>query len=140
MDTPTKEYTFETSMIIILAMITLYMLFEGIKHENSIVFGHAASFTTLVGLAISGFEFISESTQLLSFRQEMFFYAVLPPIVFASGFNMYRSKFFQNINNVVLFGVVSTFVCFSLFSAVVIWYASNHTMTQSVWDPESQSW
>lgn len=62
MDPTTKEYAFETSLIIILAMITLYMLFEGIQHENKIVFGHAASFTTLVGLAISGIEFIGEST------------------------------------------------------------------------------
>ena len=60
--------------------------------------------------------------------------------MFASGFNMYRNKFFQNINNVVLFGVFSTFVCFMMFSAVVIWYSSNYLMTQSVWDPQSQSW
>lgn len=59
----------------------------------------------------------------------MFFYAVLPLIVFASGFNMYRQKFFQNIHNVVLFGIFSTLVCFTLFSGLVIWYANNFAMT-----------
>jgi NhaP-type Na+/H+ or K+/H+ antiporter len=59
----------------------------------------------------------------------MFFYAILPSIVFASGFNMYRNKFFQNIHNVVLFGIFSTFVCFALFSGSVIWYANNFEMT-----------
>ncbi len=65
MDTSTnteEEHGFGASLVIILVMITLYMLFEGMKHEKKMVFGHAASFTTLVGLAISGLEFVSEST------------------------------------------------------------------------------
>ena len=140
MDTSVEEHGFGASLVIILGMITLYMLFEGIKHERKMVFGHPASYTTLVGLAISGAEFVSESTQLLSFRQEMFFYAVLPSIVFASGFNMYRQKFFQNIHNVVLFGVCSTFVCFSLFAGSLIWWTQNFSLTQAVWDSSSQSW
>ena len=42
----------------------------------------------------------------MRFDDNLFFYFILPPIVFASGFNMYRKKFFANIANILLFGVV----------------------------------
>ena len=58
---------------------------------------------------------MGEFSEIMAFNDDLFFYFVLPPIVFASGFNMYRKKFFGNIQNIILFGVVSTFVTFALF-------------------------
>ena len=129
------------SLIIVFFMITLYMLIDGIKHEKKIIFGHEAAFVTLFGMLVSGLELVSESSsQILSFNQEFFFYAVLPFIVFASGFNMYRSNFFSNINNIMLFGICSTVVCFTVFSTATLLYAKNYTLSQSIWDPETQTW
>lgn len=141
MDKEVSDHSYMLSLIIVFCMITLYMLIDGIKHEKKIIFGHEASFVTLFGMLVSGLELVSESsTQILTFNQEFFFYAVMPFIVFASGFNMYRSNFFANINNIMLFGICSTVVCFAFFSTATLLYAKNYTLTQSIWDPETQAW
>ena len=70
---------------------------------------------------------MTDSNQILDplkFDDETFFYFLLPPIVFASGFNMQRGNFFKNFKTVMLFGVIGTFVAFFSFSAMTI-YAKN---------------
>jgi solute carrier family 9 (sodium/hydrogen exchanger), member 6/7 len=88
----------------------------------------------MIGLSISGYELLikgnREFSKMMSFNDNLFFYAVLPPIVFASGFNMMRNKFFANIQNVLLFGVIGTFIAFFSFSIMTILYTKDRTMTQ----------
>ena len=106
-------------------MLILYMAFEAFKHKHHIRFGHEASLVTLVGFGISlGFVFAGkgEFAELMSFSDDLFFYFCLPPIVFASGFNMQRKKFFQNIGNIVLFGLIGTIIAFISFSGMTILY------------------
>ena len=50
------------------------------------------------------------------FKPSLFFDAILPPIVFNAGFNMKRKKFFQNLGNILMFGLAVTLVCFILYS------------------------
>ena len=57
---------------------------------------------------------------MMKFDDITFFYFCLPPIVFASGFNMQRGDFFENISNVILLGVFGTFVAFGTFSFMTI--------------------
>jgi len=61
-----------------------------------------------------------EVTTLLKFSDNTFFFVCLPPIVFASGFNMQRGNFFANIKNILILGVLSTFVCFGIFSILTV--------------------
>lgn len=56
----------------------------------------------------------------MAFNDDLFFYFVLPPIIFSQGFNMYRKRFFDNIGNIVLFGVFGTFTTFAVFAACTI--------------------
>ena len=63
----------------------------------------------------------SEISHLLKFNDKTFFFVCLPPIVFASGFNMQRGNFFSNIKNILIFGCISTFVCFFVFSVLTIY-------------------
>ena len=62
-----------------------------------------------------------EMVGLLRFRDETFFFFCLPPIVFASGFNMKRGNFFANLKNILLFGILGTFVAFTSFSLMTIY-------------------
>ena len=73
----------------------------------------------------------------MAFNDDLFFYFVLPPIVFASGFNMYRKKFFSNIRNITLFGVFGTFVTFAGFSGMTYAALKYITFTQTQIDPET---
>jgi hypothetical protein len=63
----TEETRFAASIIIILGMLCAYMIFEAQKHSKGFVFGHEASFVTLLGLIISGLEMVNHSKSLLAF-------------------------------------------------------------------------
>ena len=58
--------------------------------------------------------------EVVEFNDNLFFYFFLPPLVFASGFNMKRKKFFENISNIMLFGVGGTIVTFAVFSILTL--------------------
>lgn len=73
----------------------------------------------------------------MEFNGDLFFYFVLPPIVFASGFNMYRKKFFANIRNITLFGVLGTFITFAVFSGLTYLVLQYVTFTQTQIDPKT---
>ena len=63
---------------------------------------------------------IKESTDLVSdsfaFPNELFFEVLLPMIIFATGYNMRRQKFFENITNIAKFGLLGTFLTFLFYS------------------------
>lgn len=116
---------FNEGIIIILAMLIIYMGFEAFKHKRDLSFGHEASLVTLIGFGISwAFQQSGqrEFQDLMQFSDDLFFYLCLPPIVFASGFNMQRKKFFSNIRNIVLFGLIGTIIAFASFCLLTILY------------------
>lgn len=57
---------------------------------------------------------------MMKFDDNTFFFFCLPPIVFASGFNMQRGDFFGNIGNILLFGVLGTFISFGSFTMMTL--------------------
>ena len=92
-----KELIFNEGIIIIFCMLIVYMSFEAFKHKHHIRFGHEASVVTLLGFGVSYLFLYFEKDEfqsLMKFSDDLFFYFILPPIVFASGFNMQRKKFF----------------------------------------------
>jgi len=82
---------FNVGIITIFLMIMLYMGFAAFKEKHNLSFGHEASLCTLVGFFISWIAFQAQAydfANMMSFNEQLFFYVCLPPIVFASGFNM----------------------------------------------------
>lgn len=129
---------FNEGIIVIFFMLMIYMLFEAFKHKKGWRFGHEASLVCVVGTIISAIYMYtgsSEFAEIMAFDDDLFFYFVLPPIVFAAGFNMYRQKFFSNIRNVLMFGMVSTFICFAIFSGLTLLVLDKFDFTQTTLDP-----
>ena len=54
----------------------------------------------------------------LQFSPELFFDLLLPLIIFPSGYNMRRKKFFKNIGTIMKFGFVGTLICFAVYTAM----------------------
>ena len=52
-----------------------------------------------------------------SFRQDFFFNVLLPPCIFAAGFELDKEVFFHNLGSIVVLAFAGTFI-----SAVVIGY------------------
>jgi NhaP-type Na+/H+ or K+/H+ antiporter len=80
----------------------------------------------------------TDIVDMMKFNDSTFFYICLPPIVFASGFNMQRGNFFANIKNILMFGVLGTFVCFFGFSALTIYFKNLGFINQ--YDGKTGKW
>ena len=105
-----SETTSEGALVIFLMFIT-YMVIGSILEKNHAVIGHEAGFIILIGAALSYTAYNmghGEFTTMMTFDENFFFYFCLPPIVFASGYNMKRRKFFENFTNILLFGLIGT--------------------------------
>ena len=79
--------------IAIMLMQFLYMLFGALLEKFESPFGHEASFLCLVGCIVSYVAFLNGYTdfnQIMTFDANFFFYFILPPIIFAAGYNMKR--------------------------------------------------
>jgi len=70
--------------------------------------GGAMMFGLLVGGLLTNFA--QEEVTFMDFDPEIFFYILLPPIIFEAGFSLKRRRFFQNISTILLFAVPGTII------------------------------
>jgi sodium/hydrogen exchanger-like protein 6/7 len=119
-------------VMIIFVMLMLYVIMGTYMEFKETPFGHETGVALAAGLAISAivhFLINKENNIELKFNGDIFFYVCLPPIIFASGFNMRRRRFFQNIGYVLLFGIFGTILTFFVFSGLTILAASGDFIT-----------
>jgi solute carrier family 9 (sodium/hydrogen exchanger), member 6/7 len=123
-----SETLFSAGAMIIFLMFIVYMVAGTLVESRGWIVGHEAGVVIIIGMLLSflamqlGHE---EFTHMMTFDDNFFFYFCLPPIVFASGYNMKRRKFFANIKNILILGLFSTvsqFTIFSIFTYLVVEY------------------
>ena len=110
---------FSAGAIIIMFVLLVYMFLGSLLEKYHCVVGHEAGLVILVGMAISLLALYTghhEVNTIMTFDENFFFYFCLPPIVFASGYNMKRKKFFENFTNILFFGLFGTVIQFTIFS------------------------
>jgi len=111
-------------LLFYLSFLTLMLFFffaAGYIEKVKPPFGHETGLTIIVGFIFSIiFWYIEheDKVEVFRFKQGIFFNFFLPPIIFNSGYNMRRKKFFQNIGNVAIFGLCVTLVCFTVYSTI----------------------
>lgn len=110
------------------ALLLMYVIGGGFMEHKKFIIGHETSIALILGLIISAFiHFLSSdhgSSWEISFDPEVLFYVCLPPIIFASGFNMRRRRFFDNIGYILLFGVFGTITTFIVFTYLTYGFVS----------------
>ena len=90
--------------------------------------GHTTGIIVMIGILISFIvKQISNSNENLSsmmvdlrFEETVFFDLILPLIIFPSGYNMRRKKFFANIGTIMKFGFVGTIICFTYYTGLLL--------------------
>jgi NhaP-type Na+/H+ or K+/H+ antiporter len=113
------------SMIAMFIMFIVFIALETCQEKYKCTFGHQASYILIIGISISAIIRYAggednKYMEMYEFNDELFFYVCLPPIIFASGFNMQRGNFFANLKMVLIFGVLGTIVSFTMFSLMTV--------------------
>ena len=54
------------------------------------------------------------------FNEEIFFYALLPPMIFSGGYNLKKRNFFKNFSYISLFGALGTLTAFGVIFGLTI--------------------
>ena len=118
--------------MIMFALILCYIIISQQKASRNVAFGHEASYIALIGFLISLAAYMSNNNMIqenIIFDDNVLFYFCIPPIVFASGYNMRRKRFFQNFTNIMIFGIFGTLMTYIIFALVTIWIHSYGWMT-----------
>jgi NhaP-type Na+/H+ or K+/H+ antiporter len=99
----------------LLCFLLIVFVFSSVYLEVwKINFIHQTGISILLGLFF-GFIIWISTDKTLEFEGEVFFYYILPPIIFAAGYNMKRRRFMRNLGYISLFGILGT-----LFSFIMI--------------------
>ena len=90
-------------------MMTIYILVETFQEHKHFKFGHAASVVLIVAMTTSFFVFKAGYLHNEFSAVALFDYAI-PLILYNDGYNMRKQRFFNELGNICLHGVVTTFV------------------------------
>lgn len=60
--------------------------------------------------------------EAFQFKESTFFVFILPPIIFAAGYNLKKSNFVKNFGYITLYGVIGTLISFVVLSTLIIFW------------------
>lgn len=83
-------------------------------HETGVII----FFGVLISIIISLVE--HENLDFVQWNNTLFFDLLLPLIIFTTGYNIRRKKFFSNIVNISKFGVIGTVLTFAFLTSFTI--------------------
>ena len=121
MDEDQVQYAFICFLLVFLA---LFFFVEACIAKNAPPIGHTTGVIVMLGIAMSALvrllakseEDYQQLMKDVAFSDSLFFYLILPLIIFPSGYNMRRKKFFANIGTIMKFGFLGTIICFTVYS------------------------
>jgi sodium/hydrogen exchanger-like protein 6/7 len=96
-DEPEEQEMVYAMLLSMLALMLIFFLSEGLIHHHKPAIGHQTGLTVLCGVLLSVILWFTkgiENVEVFTFNQAIFFNFLLPPIIYNSGYNMRRKKFF----------------------------------------------
>jgi len=100
--------------LLLVVVLGLCILSAYLIKKYRFYFMPESSAALCVGLVVGGIARLithsDEELDFLSFDPEMFFFMLLPPIIFEAGYTLRRKNFFRNLGTICLFAVIGTLV------------------------------
>lgn len=118
----TENQSLVSAISITVTLLLLCMFIGHLLHTNKWV---NESITSLVlGLFAGGVVLLysrGQNSHILQFDEDLFFYYLLPPIIFNAGFQVKKKEFFQNFAAIMLFGIIGVFISFTIITFSLKW-------------------
>ena len=126
--------------IVTIIVLMVYLTIGSWMETKHFAFGHETGVIIVIGICIS---FIIKSTddpelRFLEWDNDLFFLCLLPLIIFTTGYNIRRRKFFANFINISKFGIVGTVLTFVFF--FLMNWALFKFCTLWKYDPRTEEW
>lgn len=110
-----EEWTFSTALLVFVSIFAFAAVLSFyVSHVKGCTVFPEAGVVLLVGIMASGFTVLADpdgsvGSALVNFSPTMFFVALLPPIIFQSGYTVHKRHFFSNIRGIAAFALIGTF-------------------------------
>ena len=115
-----NEKAIYISYILLLSIMVVYVIMGTWMERRKCGFGHETGVVILIGIIIGAILDLYGDKISTEFNPVVLFDFGLPFILYAAGYNMRRRRFFDDINNITMFGVLSTVVCFVILSLTTV--------------------
>ncbi len=127
-------------ILIICVLLLIYVVGGAYMDKIHCKFGHETGIALALAMGVSGIFYMVDPSIAddFAFDGNLFFFICLPPIIFASGFNMRRKRFFENIGYIMLFGIVGTLITFAAFSGLTFAFFKAGVMMKYQYNKETQ--
>ena len=120
--------------------MVLYVLVGTRMETKGCGFGHETGVVIIIGMLVSYILNVANEVNIGAFSPDVLFEFGLPMILYAAGYNMRRRRFFDNINNITMFGILSTVLCFIILSSLTYAIFNAGMITKYKYDKEAQTW
>ena len=128
------------AMTILICLMLIYVIVGTKIEAKGCGFGHETGAVIVIGIFVSWLLSQFGLSAIGEFEPKVLFEFGLPMILYAAGYNMRRRRFFDNINNISMFGILSTVVCFVILSALT-WVAFEYDFVFKYhYDEETNEW
>jgi len=111
-----SDSTGETQLTLVWALLIVVVILAFFLQRYRVHICPPSSAAMILGM-VSGAaaRLIFKRNSPLRFSPSIFFYGLLPPIVFAAGFNLKKRHFFHNFGSIMLFAVLGTIISTLVF-------------------------
>lgn len=120
-------------MLILFTMIfTILIIMGAYSYQNIACMGTVAKFmpnasgNILLGMIVGGLLSLHKGMdEEFSFNEEFFFLVMLPPIIFASGFNLRKDFFFYNVGTILVYAFAGTAIATAVIAGLLYWLSEH---------------
>ena len=107
-------------VILGLCIISAYLI-----KQNSFYYLPESAAAIVVGMVVGGLARLvypsAEELSFLTFEPELFFFLLLPPIIFEAGYSLKKKDFFANFWTISIYAVFGTIVSTFVIGYLVYW-------------------
>ena len=98
-------------------LLIVYFMFAQFLEIKKFRYLHESTLAILLGILL-GLIFYEFENEIITFNGQIFFYFILPPIIFAAGYTLKSRMFFMNFGYILMYGFIGTFLSFITISVL----------------------